>query len=142
MKNSTCKRVLAAALSAAMAVGLAACGSTSSSATGSVVTGTDSGTSSTGKSDNSSNGLEADDLDDIIPDDTVTLTCYSQLSNYSGEMTGWFAQVLKDKFNVKINIGSMKDKELAESYRAKGQAYVDELIPLADKLFAQIEELC
>ena len=104
MKNSTCKRVLAAALSAAMAVGLAACGSTSSSATGSVVTGTDSGTSSTGKSDNSSNGLEADDLDDIIPDDTVTLTCYSQLSNYSGEMTGWFAQVLKDKFNVKINI--------------------------------------
>lgn len=50
--------------------------------------------------------------------------------------------VLGAWLNVKINIGSMKDKDLAESFRAKGQAYVDELIPLADKLFAQIEELC
>lgn len=44
--------------------------------------------------------------------------------------------------NVKINIGSMKDKELAESYQKKGQAYVDELVPLADKLFAEIEAIC
>lgn len=35
---------------------------------------------------------------------TITLTAYSQLANYSGEMTGWFAQVLKEKFNVKINV--------------------------------------
>lgn len=37
-------------------------------------------------------------------DETVTLTVYSQTANYSGEMTGWFAQVLKEKFNVKINV--------------------------------------
>lgn len=35
---------------------------------------------------------------------TVTLTCYSQLANYSGKLTGWFAKVLKDQFNVEINI--------------------------------------
>ena len=34
----------------------------------------------------------------------VTLTCYSQLANWDGELTGWFAKVLLDKFNVKINI--------------------------------------
>ena len=34
----------------------------------------------------------------------VTLTCYSQLANWDGELTGWFAQILLDRFNVKINI--------------------------------------
>lgn len=34
----------------------------------------------------------------------ITLTIYSQLANYSGEMQGWFAQILKDKFNVKVNL--------------------------------------
>lgn len=47
---------------------------------------------------------EAADLADIIPKDTVTLTVYSQLSNYSGEQLGWFAKIMLDKFNVKINI--------------------------------------
>ena len=35
---------------------------------------------------------------------TVTLTVYSQLANYSGIQTGWSAALLKDKFNVEINI--------------------------------------
>lgn len=35
-------------------------------------------------------------------DKAVTLTAFSQLANYSGEMTGWLAQVLLEKFNVKI----------------------------------------
>lgn len=37
-------------------------------------------------------------------DKLITLTIYSQLANYSGEMQGWFAQILKDKFNVKVNL--------------------------------------
>ncbi len=36
--------------------------------------------------------------------DTINLTVYSQLANYSGEMTGWFAQEVKERFNVKITI--------------------------------------
>ena len=37
-------------------------------------------------------------------DETVTLTVYSQLANYSGIQAGWAADVLKDKFNVELNI--------------------------------------
>lgn len=47
---------------------------------------------------------EAEDLADIIPKETVTLTVYSQLSNFTGEQLGWFGKVMLDKFNVKINI--------------------------------------
>lgn len=36
--------------------------------------------------------------------DYITLTVYSQLANYSGEMKGWFAQILKDQFGVVINL--------------------------------------
>jgi multiple sugar transport system substrate-binding protein/putative aldouronate transport system substrate-binding protein len=41
---------------------------------------------------------------DVIPKETVTLTVYDQLANYSGEQIGWFAKVMLDKFNVKLNI--------------------------------------
>jgi len=34
----------------------------------------------------------------------VTLTVYSQLANYSGKMTGWFAQEVKERFNVEMII--------------------------------------
>ena len=37
-------------------------------------------------------------------DDTITLTVFSELANYSGEQVGWIAQVLKEKFNVVLNI--------------------------------------
>lgn len=37
-------------------------------------------------------------------DDTITLTVYSQTANFSGEMTGWMAKELKDRFNVKLVI--------------------------------------
>lgn len=42
-------------------------------------------------------------LSGIIPEETVTLDVYSQLSGYQGEQQGWFAQILLDKFNVKLN---------------------------------------
>jgi len=34
----------------------------------------------------------------------ITIDVFSMLSNFSGEQTGWFAHVLKEKFNVKLNI--------------------------------------
>ena len=40
----------------------------------------------------------------IKPKQTVTLDVYSQLANYSGLQTGWFADVMLQKFNVKLNI--------------------------------------
>jgi multiple sugar transport system substrate-binding protein/putative aldouronate transport system substrate-binding protein len=34
----------------------------------------------------------------------ITLNVYSQTANYSGMQTGWFAKIMLDKFNVKLNI--------------------------------------
>jgi multiple sugar transport system substrate-binding protein/putative aldouronate transport system substrate-binding protein len=49
-------------------------------------------------------GTAENTLEDIIPKETVTLTVYSQLANYNGEQLGWFAKLMLDKFNVKLNI--------------------------------------
>ncbi|MDD7403113.1 MAG: hypothetical protein PUH02_04115 [bacterium] len=42
-------------------------------------------------------------------DEVITLDVYSQLANYSGLQTGWSADILMDKFNVKLNIVSDGD---------------------------------
>ena len=36
--------------------------------------------------------------------DTVTLDVFSQPANYSGIQTGWMGDIIKKKFNVKLNI--------------------------------------
>ena len=41
--------------------------------------------------------------------------------------------------NVKINIGSMKDREKAAFYEAKGSAILKETVPAADRLYQEIE---
>ena len=47
---------------------------------------------------------EEGNIKKIRPKETVTLDVYSQLANYSGLQTGWFADLMLAKFNVKINI--------------------------------------
>jgi putative aldouronate transport system substrate-binding protein len=37
-----------------------------------------------------------------LPEETITV--FSQLANYAGEQPGWFAKMIKDKFNIKLNI--------------------------------------
>lgn len=37
-------------------------------------------------------------------DEVVTLDVYNMLANYSGMQTGWIADILKEKFNVRLNI--------------------------------------
>ena len=100
MKTKISRRsFLAASGILAASAALTACsGSSNSTAASSVASSAASDAAST-----AATGDEGD-LSAIIPEETVTLTCYSQLANYSGELTGWFAQVLKEKFNVKINI--------------------------------------
>jgi len=34
----------------------------------------------------------------------ITITVFSMLANYAGEQPGWFAKMIKDKFNIKLNI--------------------------------------
>lgn len=40
--------------------------------------------------------------------------------------------------NVLINIGSLKNKELAEDYRARGEALLAKALPLADKIYEAV----
>ncbi|MBQ5329775.1 MAG: hypothetical protein J6F31_00850 [Oscillospiraceae bacterium] len=37
-------------------------------------------------------------------DSLIQLTAFSELANYNGKATGWFAQILKDKFNCEVTI--------------------------------------
>lgn len=59
-------------------------------------------------------------LEDIIPKETVTLDVYTQLTDYQGEQEGWFAQVLLEKFNVKLNFINDGSEELFDRLAAKG----------------------
>lgn len=80
------KKVISSLLVAAMAVGmLAGCGSSGNA-----------GSNGSGGS-NSSSG------------EPITLTVFSELANYAGEMQGWFAKLMLDKFNVKINLVASAD---------------------------------
>ena len=40
--------------------------------------------------------------------------------------------------NVLINIGSLKNKELADDYRQKGEALLAKALPLADEIYEKI----
>lgn len=104
------KKVIALLLTASMSLSLMACGGTSQ--TTSDTTSTDTTASAETKEDQTADAEAAEVSDedyeellaDIIPEETVTLDVYSQLANYSGEQIGWFAQIMLEKFNVKLNI--------------------------------------
>ncbi len=53
---------------------------------------------------NNQNSNEEQTTEKNTDREPVSLTVYSQTANYSGQLTGWFAQVLKEKFNVTINV--------------------------------------
>lgn len=117
------KKVLSLVLVSAMACSLAACsGSTTTTSNQGANNNTDStdnssvannesnaADTSTNESANAGDDVKEADFSDIIPSETVTLTVYSQLSNYEGEQIGWFADIMKEKFNVKLNIISNGD---------------------------------
>ena len=119
------KKALSLILVSAMTCSLAACsGSTTTTsqnaantdnAAGDADTAADIGTAAAdADADQPADSAAGDDVkeadySDVVPDETVTLTVYSQLSNYEGEQIGWFADILKEKFNVKMNIISNGD---------------------------------
>jgi len=57
---------------------------------------------------------------DIIPKETVTLQVFSQLANYSGLQTGWFADELLKRFNVKFNIISQQQSGVLQTRMESG----------------------
>ncbi|MBO4376440.1 MAG: hypothetical protein J5811_03990 [Lachnospiraceae bacterium] len=53
---------------------------------------------------------------DVIPEETVTLKVYSAFSRKKGMQTGWFSQVMKDLFNVELDF-----IDLTEAYTDDGK---------------------
>ena len=49
----------------------------------------------------SDGGSEAEGADDGSP---MTVEVFDQLANYQGKQKGWFAKLVKDKFNITLNI--------------------------------------
>ncbi len=83
------KKAAMTVLSLALMTSLAACNS-----------GKDEASSSPSASAGAATGSEAPARPEI------TLDVFSLTSNFSGEQPGWFAKVVKDKFNIKLNIMS------------------------------------
>ncbi len=105
------KKILATILSAGFVLsGLTACGKEGSTEVTSGGT-TEATTEATSGETTSAEPEFADDrlieklaADGLIPRETVTLNVYSRLAGYTGELEGWFAKLLLDKFNVKLNL--------------------------------------
>ena len=92
------KKILAGVTAAVMFGSMAtACGK--SSDTSSDASNTNSASDDSDGADASGSGNSA-----VTDGDPVQLTVYSQLANYSGKLTGWFAEVLKREFNVEMTI--------------------------------------
>lgn len=102
------KKIVAMLLATVMTMSLAACGGDQNASSGSTESQNPSSAAATeqGQAQTDAQGEEdyAAKLAEIIPKETVTLDVYDQLANYSGEQIGWFAQVMLEKFNVKLNI--------------------------------------
>lgn len=75
---------------------LAGCGSSSESADSSAASESEKSTETTAK---------ADSTDSTASDgDTMTIEIFDVAANYQGVQTGWFAKVVKDRFNIELNI--------------------------------------
>ena len=87
------KRVVAMLLSLTLvAASLAGCGKTTDS-------GSNAGTqTSTEKKDDGGASASASS------DETLVVEVYDEAANYQGTQTGWFAKVVKDRFNIELNI--------------------------------------
>lgn len=51
---------------------------------------------------------------------TMTLDIFDSFANFSGEQTGWFAKIVKDKFNIKLNIIHDTGDQLFQTRSAAG----------------------
>lgn len=106
------KRITALLMAAVMTASLAACGGTGTTAATAEpadeaadeeTTGTDDAAGEAADTEAADSDYDAM-LEDIIPEETITLDVFDQLANYSGEQIGWFGQVMLEKFNVKLNL--------------------------------------
>ena len=100
MKNSTGKRFMLVLLACLFLVStaLTGCGSTPSNE------GTSSAASSAAPSSSEAEATAPEAVPAIDHSQPLSLDIYDNAANYQGEQTGWYAKLLKDKFNLTLNI--------------------------------------
>lgn len=87
-------------LSMSLASALSGCGNSSNTASTNNTTSTDNASADTASTDASTDTTSADTSNA----EEITLEVYDVAANYQGLQTGWFAKVIKDKFNIVLNI--------------------------------------
>jgi len=65
---------------------------------------TDSAKEDGAETDSEAQGEEAPAAPAVSHDEELTLEVYDVASNYQGLQTGWYGKILKDKFNIVLNI--------------------------------------
>ena len=98
MKKTLVSMMLCTAMATSLFVG---CGNDGGSAASSSSDTTNSGNS---KSAESTASAEAEGSTNSKYKDFITVDVYDDLANYQGMQSGWFAKVVKDKFNMELNI--------------------------------------
>ena len=89
------KRVVALLLSLTLvAASLTGCGKTTDSGNGGAASASTEKKADTATSTDA--GASSDEL--------LTIEIYDEAANYQGTQTGWFAKVVKDRFNIELNI--------------------------------------
>ena len=75
---------------------LAGCGSSSETADSSAASESEESTETTAEAESSDTSAS--------DEDTLTIEIFDVAANYQGVQTGWFAKVVKDRFNIELNI--------------------------------------
>ena len=75
---------------------------------------------------------------DVMDRDTEAFNVVSAASDLGVSALSLRAAIQGAWLNVLINIGSLKNKELAADYRAKGEAMLAKALPLADKIYETV----
>ena len=102
MRKQTLKRVISAAAATAVATGmLTGCGSSSSSGE-STASAQDSTAAETAAADTTSSD-ELTEGEKKYPE-FITVDVYDDQANFQGTQSGWFAKIVKEKFNMELNI--------------------------------------
>ena len=96
------KKAAAWTLTAVMAASLAGCGG--GKADTPAVSETEKNTAVSASEEGNSAAAESTQSGESKYADTLTIDFFTKDANYQGIQSGWFAKIVKDKFNLEINI--------------------------------------
>ncbi len=89
MKGKLLKRLIPLGLAVSLAISMSACGSSGSSGDSTAASGSTSSSATDSKT---------------AEKELYKIDVFTMLGNKAGEQTGWFAKIVKDKFNIEMNM--------------------------------------